>query len=110
MCALSGSLKGAEALLRWTSTERGCVPPNQFIPLIETDPLFPILGRWILKQAMTDGLSFLDRYPGFMLNVNLAYTQIKRDDFVDSVVSLLQETGFPGGNLCLEITELFEYF
>ena len=105
MCALSGSLKGAEALLRWTSTERGCVPPSQFIPLIETDPLFPILGRWILKQAMTDGLSFLDRYPDFMLNVNLAYTQIKRDDFVDSVVSLLQETGFPGGNLCLEITE-----
>ena len=103
--AQNESLKGTEALLRWTSPDGKSVPPNEFIPLIETDPLFTILGKWIMRQAMTDGLVFLKKYPDFILNVNLSYTQIKRNDFVHSVARLLRETGFPAQNLCLEITE-----
>ena len=99
------TLKGAEALLRWSSEEYGFVPPDQFLPMLELDPMFPTLGRWILLNAMEDGLTFLERYPNFVLNVNLAYTQIKREDFVNTVIELLRRTGFPARNLCLEITE-----
>ena len=67
--------------------------------------MFPILGRWIMRQAMIDGLAFVEKYPAFILNVNLSYTQVKRNDFVHSVTRLLSETGFPANNLCLEITE-----
>ena len=99
------SLKGAEALLRWTDHDGRLIPPNDFIPLVEADPMFPILGRWIMRQAMIDGLAFVEKYPAFILNVNLSYTQVKRNDFVHSVTRLLSETGFPANNLCLEITE-----
>ena len=98
-------LKGMEALLRWKSEEYGVVSPVQFISVLEQDILFPELGKWILRQAMTDGRKLLTKYPDFVMNVNLSYTQLEMGTFVADVVQLLEETGFPARNLCLEITE-----
>ena len=105
MDAKNETLKGFEALVRWRNEEYGSVPPMQFIPVLEQDSLFNELGTWILKTAMLDGLDLLKRYPGIVINVNLSYTQIEKRDFVSEVIGLLEETGFPPENLCLEITE-----
>ena len=43
--------------------------------------------------------------PDFVINVNLSYTQLEQEGFVGDVLQLIEETGFPPGNLCLEITE-----
>lgn len=98
-------LKGMEALIRWKSSKYGTVPPVQFIPVLEQDMLFPELGKWIMRQAMIDGKKFLEKYPDMVMNVNLSYAQLEKSDFVTQVFSLLDETGFPAKNLCLEITE-----
>lgn len=103
--AKTQSLKGSEALLRWENPEYGMVPPNQFIPIIENDPAFVRLGEWILKKAMEDTKPFLEKYPEFQLNVNVAYGQMRQDTFVDMVKRCLEDTGYPPENLCLEITE-----
>ncbi|MCR5278243.1 MAG: EAL domain-containing protein [Lachnospiraceae bacterium] len=99
------NLSGAEALLRWKSEEYGFVPPDHFIPILEKDPIFPHLGRWILKTAVEGVKPLLSRYPAFVINVNLSYSQLERPDFIFMVDSVLEETGFPARNLCLEITE-----
>jgi EAL domain-containing protein (putative c-di-GMP-specific phosphodiesterase class I) len=75
------------------------------VDVLEQDNLFPELGKWILRTALTDGKKFLERYPSFVVNVNLSYTQIEKRDFVQDVLNVLQETQFPAQNLCLEITE-----
>lgn len=98
-------LKGMEALLRWKNDFYGVVPPVQFIDILEQDTLFPELGKWILKQAMTDGKIFVKQYPEFMMNVNLSYAQLEKRNFVGELFGLLEETGYPPENLCLEITE-----
>ena len=105
MDADSERLSGMEALIRWHDDRYGEVPPNDFIPIIEKDMLFPRLGDWILRTAMLDGRKFLDRYPEFVMNVNLSYAQLEKADFVKTVIAILDETGFPPENLCLEITE-----
>lgn len=105
MHADSERLKGMEALVRWKSDTYGTVPPNQFIPVLEQDSLFPKLGKWILKQAMTDGKKFLEKYPDMIMNVNLSYAQLEKDGFIEEVLDILKETEFPPENLCLEITE-----
>ncbi|MBD5158881.1 MAG: EAL domain-containing protein [Ruminococcus sp.] len=105
MFADTEKLKGMEALIRWKNDKYGVVSPVQFVPVLEQDVLFPELGRWILRQAMTDGKKFLAKYPDFIMNVNISYAQLEKGDFVSDVFSILKETGFPPENLCLEITE-----
>lgn len=103
--ARTEEVTGAEALLRWKNDFYGNVPPGEFVPVIEQDPLFPDLGSWIMKQAMTDGVRFLEMFPGFTMNVNLSYSQLEKFDFVNVVAETIRETGFPAEHLCLEVTE-----
>lgn len=105
MDARTERLKGMEALIRWRSEFYGSVPPAQFIPVLEQDTLFPELGRWILRTALEDGKRILEKYPDFVMNVNLSYAQLEMSSFVGEVFAMLEETGYPPQNLCLEITE-----
>lgn len=103
--AESEKLIGAEALLRWRSDEFGMVPPDQFIPILEKDPLFCELGQWILRTAINGAKLIMEEHPDFIINVNLSYTQLEKLDFVDMILRTLREEGFPPDHLCLEITE-----
>ncbi len=96
---------GAEALLRWKNDAYGMVPPDQFIPVLESDPLFPELGKWILRESVLAAKQMLEKIPGFVVNVNLSYSQLEKPDFVDMVFRILDEAGYPPEHLCLEVTE-----
>ena len=96
---------GMESLLRWKNDEYGNVPPNEFIPWLEQDPIFCDLGYWILKQAMTDTMEIIQKNPDFVVNVNLAYPQLQRADFNSNLHKIVNEVGFPPENLKLELTE-----
>lgn len=103
--ATTEKIIGAEALIRWKNDEYGVVPPVQFVDVLEQDNLFPELGKWILRTALVDAKKFLARYPGFIVNVNLSYTQLEKSDFVEDVLAIIEDVNFPPQNLCLEITE-----
>ena len=103
--AQTEQLIGAEALLRWKDERYGMVPPDQFIPILESDPLFPELGEWILREAILAAKQVISQYPGFVINVNLSYTQLEKPDFVDMVIRILNELEYPPEHLCLEVTE-----
>ncbi|MDO4807137.1 MAG: EAL domain-containing protein [Coriobacteriales bacterium] len=98
-------LIGAEALLRWEDDRYGMVPPDQFIPILESDPLFPELGEWIIRKAVLAAKQILELHPQFVINVNLSYTQLEKPDFVDMVLRILDELGYPPEHLCFEVTE-----
>ena len=99
------AISGAEALLRWENDRYGLVSPDQFIPILESDPLFPELGEWIIRESILAAKHVISRFPGFIMNVNLSYTQLEKPDFVDMVIRILNELGFPPEHLCLEVTE-----
>ncbi len=96
---------GGEALLRWKNERYGTVPPDSFIPVLESDPLFPELGEWILREAVRAAKPILAEHPDFVINVNLSYTQLEKPDFVDMVLRILKEADYPPEHLCLEVTE-----
>ena len=103
--AQTEQLIGAEALLRWKNDRYGMVPPDDFIPVLEVDPLFSELGAWILRESLFSAKNILKNHPGFVINVNLSYTQLEKPDFVDTVLHILKDTDYPPEHLCLEITE-----
>ncbi len=96
---------GMEALLRWKDSKGEMVAPNYFIPVLERDPVFYKLGNWILERALRDALEFAKNDPEFIINVNIAYTQIEKSEFLSAVMRILETVGFPAENLCIELTE-----
>lgn len=103
--AETNQVGGMEALLRWRNKKYGVVPPNDFIPWLERDPIFFELGNWILRTAMHDTKKLIKKNPGFIVNVNLAYPQLQRSDFRTALNSIIKEEEFPAENLKLELTE-----
>ena len=103
--AQNEKLISAEALLRWKNDKYGMVPPDQFIPLLESDPLFPEIGEWIIKEAIYAAKKIIKKVPAFVMNINLSYTQLEKHDFVDMVFRILDDMDFPAEHLCFEVTE-----
>ncbi len=96
---------GAEALVRWDHPVDGIVGADETIPLAESAGLISRLGRQVLTQACRTALEWVEQVDGFMLRVNVSARQLRTDDFVYEVAGILEDTGFPAGSLCLELTE-----
>jgi len=99
---------GVEALVRWQHPTAGLLPPAAFIPLAEETGLIVSLGEWVLREACRQGMAWRERSPDAgMLDmcVNISLVQVQHPDLVRQVERVLHETGFPPGQLLLEITE-----
>lgn len=103
--ARNENLISAEALLRWKNDKYGMVPPDQFIPLLESDPLFPEIGEWIIREAIFAAKKIIKKVPEFVININLSYTQLEKHDFVDMVFRILDDLDYPADHVCFEVTE-----
>ncbi|HTY70927.1 MAG TPA: EAL domain-containing protein [Actinomycetes bacterium] len=104
----TGLVVGVEALLRWYDPVRGVVPPEEFIPLVESSPTIVELGRFAMTTACRQLAAWRRAAvvgPRFTVSVNVAARQIEATDFVDEVARCLRENGLPPENLTLEVTE-----
>ncbi|MCB9655438.1 MAG: EAL domain-containing protein [Deltaproteobacteria bacterium] len=102
--ARTGTVKGLEALLRWDAPDEGMVLPSSFIPALEETGLIVEVGRWAIERARGDFSDWLAK--GFRpprVAVNVSNVQLKRKDFVESVIDLHER--LPNPWLDLEITE-----
>ncbi len=102
----TGIVSSVEALLRWTNPILGCVPPMEFIPMAEATGLILPIGEWVLRTACTQAKRWADQ--GLLagrMAVNVSALQFAQKDFVETVASILEETGLPAACLELELTE-----
>jgi diguanylate cyclase (GGDEF)-like protein len=97
---------GAEALARWQHSSRGWVGPDTFIPLAEELGLVGRIDQWVLREACTQAERWTKgRLPQFRMAVNLSGRDLQQPDLVDQIAGILRDTGFPPGQLELELTE-----
>jgi diguanylate cyclase (GGDEF)-like protein len=101
-----GRTTGFEALVRWHHPVRGLVPPAEFIPLAEESGAISEIGSWVLQQALRQGAAWTAAagHPVRMA-VNLSPRQLMDREIAAEVTAALQDTGFPAGQLTLEVTE-----
>ena len=101
----TGKLCAMEALLRWYGDDCGEIFPGTFIEWLEKDPVFFDLGNWILRKALEDVKKIISIIPDFIVNINLAYPQLGRDDFEENLKRIVDESCVNPKNIRLELTE-----
>jgi len=102
----SNRYDGFEALVRWNHTERGFIPPLEFIHIAEESNLIIELGDWILDESCR----FIQNYnivhqSNYSIAVNISTFQLLNEDFEEKVTNVLEKTGLDPSLLELEITE-----
>ncbi len=101
-----GHCCGAEALVRWNSSELGFIPPADFIPLAEYLGLINPIGEHVLYEAVKRCKYWNDcGHPDYKVNVNLSVIQLLQPDFVTKVKQILDKTRVNPKNVTLEVTE-----
>lgn len=102
----TGRVHGVEALLRWAHSEKGLVPPGEFLQLAEVTSLMGPIGRWTLRTACAQAKAWQSAGQlNLSVAVNLSARQFQQADLVDEVKRALEETGLAPRFLDLEITE-----
>lgn len=95
-----------EALVRWNNTERGMIPPSEFIPLAEQSGLIMPLGELILRKACEQIKAWVDLgYKDICVAVNFSAKQFVQGNLVENLRKLLETVGIQPRNLKMEITE-----
>jgi diguanylate cyclase (GGDEF)-like protein/PAS domain S-box-containing protein len=102
----SGACLGAEALIRWQVSPQEIISPCRFIPLAEETGLIVPIGRWVLETACRQNKAWQDMgLAPMVVSVNVSARQFHRDDFVQTVVEVLKNTGLEARYLEIELTE-----
>jgi EAL domain-containing protein (putative c-di-GMP-specific phosphodiesterase class I) len=102
-----GELLGAEALLRWRNGNGEPVSPARFIPVAEETSLILPIGEWVRKQACSQLAKWAEhrQFSDMTLSINVSAREFRHNNFVQSIRTVLQESGIKPGTLKLELTE-----
>jgi diguanylate cyclase (GGDEF)-like protein len=99
----TGEVRGVEALVRWFSPSRGMVLPLDFIAVAEETGLIVPIGAIVLRQALTETLSWGSSTA--TISVNLSARQFEQPSLVTELAELFDATGADPDRVILEITE-----
>lgn len=104
---INHKMVGVEALLRWTDSELGPIPPSRFIPLAEQCGLINEIGVWVLIKATQLMKKLNDEYgTNYHVAVNISPIHLSSPHFTLQLEHIIQTTGIPPQHLEIEITEM----
>ncbi len=104
---VGGRIMGAEVLTRWRHPSLGIIAPEVFIPLAERTDLILHLGRHVLTSACNQLATWAqsEATAHLTLSVNISVKQFQNPEFVQHLITLINETKIDAHKLQLEITE-----
>lgn len=106
LCSLlTGEMIGAEALARWTHDEVGPIPPDTFIPWIESMGLRRAFTRYIIRNAIDGVRDRLRSAKPFYLSVNVFPSDLEDETFLDYLLDCVKERGVSPQRIAIEVTE-----
>lgn len=99
-------LRGVEALIRWRDDDEKQISPATFIPVAEKNGSIITIGKWVVEESIRQ-YAFWRKQFGFpfIISINISALQYKREDFVDSIVEVLNRYDVRPAEVELEITE-----
>lgn len=104
--AASGRLRGVEALIRWKDDQGDMISPAVFIPIAEKNGAIVPIGNWVIEKSVQIFAKWREKYAyPLVLSLNISAVQCKQNDFIDSILLILEQYGVPPEEIELEITE-----
>jgi diguanylate cyclase (GGDEF)-like protein/PAS domain S-box-containing protein len=106
----SRAVIGAEALLRLPIPTAGSLSPAVFVPMLESLGLIDAVGQWVIAHSLAETAEHLAEHfaqhpSGFHVAVNVSPRQLRREQFVDEVLEVLERVPHGAIRLELEVTE-----
>jgi diguanylate cyclase (GGDEF)-like protein len=101
----SGTVVGAEALVRWQHPQRGLLPPGEFIAFAEQAGFVRHISTWMVAAAARAWRALDAAGNGLCLSVNLSPRDLMDADLAARLAAIVRERGAAPQALCLEITE-----
>ena len=81
----TGQVLGVEALVRWKHTDRGLIPPAEFIEFAEHAGLIKNLTDWVIEAAMRICHEAQTRGEALPISVNLSAKNLRDEALVGRV-------------------------
>ena len=100
-----GTVSSFEALVRWYSKELGPVSPSEFIPIAEESYAICEIGDIVLRKTLSVISNFVKSGLNTSIAINISARQIVVPDFINSLLSRINQYGIPPHMLMLELTE-----
>jgi diguanylate cyclase (GGDEF)-like protein len=101
----SGSLYGAEALVRWHHPKHGFISPSEFIPMAERTRMIRLLTVWVLKEAFRQCVLWHKEGYDLVISVNLSTRDLHDPELPDLISGIAASSGLKPEWIILEITE-----
>jgi diguanylate cyclase (GGDEF)-like protein len=97
---------GFEALLRWCHPSRSWIPPNEFIDYAEKHRIIEKIDCFVLQQAMQQIHDWrLETGLCPQVSVNISGRHFASQEFMQTLLALLEKYQLPPDTLGIEITE-----
>ncbi len=101
----TGRVSGVEALVRWSHSTRGLIPPDEFIPLAQKTGVIVPLTHFVLNEALRQCRTWQLEGLNLCVGVNLSARNLLDVNLPDTVGGLLAKWEVAPSFLELEITE-----
>lgn len=102
----TGKIVGLEALVRWDHPDRGIIPPDQFIPMLERNGLITRLDLHIWDEVFRSLRAWMESgHAPVPISVNVSRRDLYALDVLDEFERLIQKYGIDPHLLAVEITE-----
>lgn len=102
----SGTICGAEALIRWAAPGEELISPSNFIQIAEETGLIEKIGEWVLVTACLKAKEMQQKLGvPFPISVNVSPRQFKQPNLAEMIKKVLDVTQLNPECLELEITE-----
>ncbi|MFI3177656.1 MAG: bifunctional diguanylate cyclase/phosphodiesterase [Eubacteriales bacterium] len=97
---------GAEALVRWIYPDGTILAPDHFVPIFEENGLIKRLDFYVLRKTLSYIRSQLDQQLDVIpISVNFSRKHHEEQDFVETIIQLLDEYEVDKNFIEIEITE-----
>ncbi len=102
----SSNLSGAEALVRWQSSELGFVSPMDFVPIFEKNGFIIEIDFFVFEEICKNMRKWLDDGVDVKVtSINQSKRHLENDNYVSRLKSIVNKYNIPPELIELEITE-----